>query len=693
MRHLISFVTHHPKIVLLIGILLAIPLAYMQQKTPLNYDIFTYMPEDVESVKGQTILHEHFKTSNTAYILLNTKHIPLVLRIQKDVGLVKGVARVSWINEVVDPSVPDSFVPQQLLGIYKKGNYSLLHISFAEPSSSQKTLDAIKQIKDYLGKQATAFTGLPIFLYELRELMESEKLITFMTAACFSSIVIGISLGSWAIPIIFMLSIGIGVIYNLGTNYFMGEVSYITSAIASAIQLGVIQDFSIFLIHRYHEEKKLFPDPRKAMEAAITNILPAILPSALTCMAGFLALILMKMRLGLDMGFVMAKGVFMGLVVTMTILPAMLLVANRFVKTRGEKTTSAVGTRISTFLVNHSGKITILFILLFIPMVWGKTHVKISYDMEEMLPRNLESIKCLETIKNALGSMEMSYIVFPDTIPRYKQELAVTKIKNLKGVSKVIALTSLADSAVPESFIPDKAKSLFSKGGYSIIMVSFSDEPGSNVSNQAVDSIRAAVKASGINTSWLAGTTPINKDMMDISKRDIKVVDMASLLSIIIIIALFMRSVSIPFVLVAAIELAIYTNLSIPYAMGRSIPFLTITSISSIQLATTVDFSILLMSRYSKWRKTLPKKEAMIKALSGGIGAITISGLSLAAATSGIALTSHVSAVSSLTLMIARGALISTAVIVFLLPAFILTCDKIITLTSIGFLKKKGEGA
>jgi hypothetical protein len=472
----------------------------------------------------------------------------------------------------------------------------------------------------------------------------------------------------------------------------MGEVSYITSAIASAIQLGVIQDFSIFLIHRYHEEKKLFPDPRKAMEAAITNVLPAILPSALTCMAGFLALILMKMRLGLDMGFVMAKGVFMGLVVTMTILPAMLLVANRFVKTRGEKTTSAVGTRISTFLVNHSGKITILFILLFIPMVWGKTNVKISYDMEEMLPRNLESIKCLETIKNALGSMEMSYIVFPDTVPRYKQELAVTRIKNLKGVSKVIALTSLADSAVPESFIPEKAKSLFSKGGYSIIMVSFSDEPGSNVSNQAVDSIRAAVKASGINTSWLAGTTPINKDMMDISKRDIKVVDLASLLSIILIIALFMRSVSIPFVLVAAIELAIYTNLSIPYAMGRSIPFLTITSISSIQLATTVDFSILLMTRYNQWRKTLPKKEAMIKALSGGMGAITISGLSLAAATSGIALTSQVSAVSSLTLMIARGALISTAVIVFMLPSFILTCDNIIAHTSMGFLKKKGEG-
>jgi predicted RND superfamily exporter protein len=257
----------------------------------------------------------------------------------------------------------------------------------------------------------------------------------------------------------------------------------------------------------------------------------------------------------------------------------------------------------------------------------------------------------------------------------------------------VIALTSLADSAVPESFIPDKAKALFSKGGYSMIMVKFSDEPGSTVSNQAVDSIRSAVEKAGIKPSWLAGTTPINKDMMDISKRDIPVVDMASLISIIVIIALFMRSVSIPFVLVAAIELAIYTNLSIPYAMGRSIPFLTITSISSIQLATTVDFSILLMTRYSQWRKKLPKKEAMIKALSGGMGAITISGLSLAAATSGIALTSHVSAVSSLTLMIARGALISTAVIVFLLPSFILTCDKIITHTSIGFLRKKGEGA
>ncbi len=693
MRPLISFVTRHPWVVLIIGILLAVPLVYMKQLTPLNYDIFTYMPEDVESVKGQQILHEHFQTANTAYILLNTSNVPFVLKVQKDVGMIKGVQRVSWINEVVDPSVPDSFVPQQLLGIYKKGSYSLLHLSFEEPSSSAETLEAIRQIKSYLGKKATAFTGLPIFLYELREIMESEKLITFMAAACFSSLVIGISLGSWAIPIIFMLSIGIGVIYNLGTNYFMGEVSYITSAIASAIQLGVIQDFSIFLIHRYHEEKKLFPDPHKAMEAAITNTLPAILPSALTCMAGFLALILMKMRLGLDMGIVMAKGVFLGLVVTMTLLPAMLLVANRFVKTRGEKTASALGTKISTFLVNNSGKITILFIILFIPMIWGKTHVKISYDLDEMLPRNLESIKCLETIKNALGSMEMSYIVFPDTVPRYKQELAVAKIKNLKGVSRVIALTSLADSAVPESFIPDKAKGLFSKGGYSIIMVSFSDEPGSNVSNQAVDSIRDAVKESGIDPSWLAGTTPINKDMMDISKRDIPVVDMASLISIIVIIALFMRSVSIPFVLVAAIELAIYTNLSIPYAMGRSIPFLTITSISSIQLATTVDFSILLMSRYSQWRKTLPKKEAMIKALSGGMGAITISGLSLAAATSGIALTSQVSAVSSLTLMIARGALISTAVIVFLLPSFILTCDNIIVHTSMGFLKKKGEGA
>ncbi|HEY9161859.1 MAG TPA: MMPL family transporter [Desulfomonilia bacterium] len=685
--------TRHPWIVLIVGIILAVPLAYMKQMTPLNYDIFTYMPEDVESVKGQQILHEHFQTANTAYILLNTTNVPFVLRIQKDVSLIDGVQRVSWINEVVDPSVPDSFVPQQLLGIYKKGSYSLLHLSFAEPSSSAKTLEAIKQIKSYLGKKATAFTGLPIFLYELRELMESEKLITFMAAACFSSLVIGISLGSWAIPIIFMLSIGIGVIYNLGTNYFMGEVSYITSAIASAIQLGVIQDFSIFLIHRYHEEKKLFPDPQKAMESAIANTLPAILPSALTCMAGFLALILMKMRLGLDMGFVMAKGVFMGLAVTMTLLPAMLLVANRFVKTRGEKTTSAIGTKISTFLVNNSGRITVLFILLFIPMIWGKTHVKISYDLDEMLPRNLESIKCLETIKNVLGSMEISYIVFPDTIPRFRQENAIKEIRNIKGIVSVIALTSLADSAVPESFIPDKAKALFSKGGYSMIMVKFSDEPGSTISNQAVDSIRSAVEKAGIKPSWLAGTTPINKDMMDISKRDIPVVDMASLISIIVIIALFMRSVSIPFVLVAAIELAIYTNLSIPYAMGRSIPFLTITSISSIQLATTVDFSILLMTRYSQWRKKLPKKEAMIKALSGGMGAITISGLSLAAATSGIALTSHVSAVSSLTLMIARGALISTAVIVFLLPSFILTCDKIITHTSIGFLRKKGEEA
>jgi uncharacterized protein len=693
MRPLISFVTRHPRIILLIGILLAIPLVYMKQMTLLNYDIFTYMPDDVESVKGQKILHEYFQTSNTAYILLNTTNISFVLKIQKDISKINGVQRVSWINEVIDPSVPDSFIPQQLLSIYKKGSYSLLHLSFAEPSSSVRTLEAIKQIKVYLGKKATAFTGLPIFLYELRDLMESEKLITFMAAACFSSFVIGISLGSWAIPIIFMLSIGIGVIYNLGTNYFMGEVSYITSAIASAIQLGVIQDFSIFLIHRYHEEKKKFPDPQKAMEAAITNTLPAILPSALTCMAGFLALILMKMRLGLDMGFVMAKGVFMGLVVTMTLLPAMLLVADRFVKTRGEKTTSVVGTKISTFLVNHSGKITVLFILLFIPMIWGKTHVKISYDLDEMLPRNLESIKCLETIKNVLGSMEISYIVFPDTIPRFRQEQAVREIKNVKGISNVIALTSLADAAVPESFIPDKAKNLFSKGGYSMIMVKFSDEPGSTVSNQAVDSIRAAVKKAGIKPSWLAGTSPINKDLMDISKRDIPVVDMASLLSILVIIALFMRSVSIPFVLVAAIELAIYTNLSIPYAMGRSIPFLTITSISSIQLATTVDFSILLMTRYGQWRKILPKKEAMIKALSGGMGAITISGLSLAAATSGIALTSHVSAVSSLTLMIARGALISTAVIVFLLPSFILTCDKIITHTSIGFLKKKGEGA
>lgn len=504
MRPLISFVTRHPRVVLLIGILLAIPLVYMKQMTPLNYDIFTYMPEDVESVKGQQILHEHFQTSNTAYILLNTTNVPFVLKIQRDVGKVNGVQRVSWINEVIDPSVPDSFVPQQLLGIYKKGNYSLLHLSFAEPSSSAKTLEAIKQIKSYLGEKATAFTGLPIFLYELRDLMESEKLITFMAAACFSSLVIGISLGSWAIPIIFMLSIGIGVIYNLGTNYFMGEVSYITSAIASAIQLGVIQDFSIFLIHRYHEEKKIFPDPQKAMEAAITNTLPAILPSALTCMAGFLALVLMKMRLGLDMGFVMAKGVFMGLVVTMTLLPAMLLVANRFVKTRGEKTTSAVGTRISTFLVNNSGKITVLFILLFIPMIWGKTHVKISYDLDEMLPRNLESIKCLETIKNVLGSMEISYIVFPDTIPRFKQEQAVKEIKNIKGISSVIALTSLADAAVPESFIPNKAKNLFSKGGYSMIMVKFSDEPGSTVSNQAVDSIRSAMKKASIKPSWLS---------------------------------------------------------------------------------------------------------------------------------------------------------------------------------------------
>jgi hypothetical protein len=691
MRHLISFVTTYPKTVLIIGLILVLPLAWLQHKTPLNYDIFTYMPDDIESVKGQQILHEHYKTSNTAYILLNTSNVPLILRIQRDIGAVKGVSRISWINELVDPSVPDSFIDPQLLAIYKKGNHSLLHISFAEPCSSTQTLEAIKQIKDYLGNQATAFTGLPVFLYELRELMESEKLIAFMTAACFSSLIIGFALGSWAIPIIFMLSIGTGVIYNLGSNYFLGDVSYITSAIASAIQLGVIQDFSIFLIHRYHEEKKLIPDVRQAMAAAITNTLPAILPSALTCMAGFLALILMKMRLGMDMGIVMAKGVFLGLVVTITILPAMLLVADRFIRTRGEGSASIAGTKIASFMVRHSGKITIIFALLFIPMIWGKINVNISYDLEQMLPRNLESIKCLDDIKKVMGSMEISNIVFPDTIPRYKQDQAVKKIKQLKGVSSVIALSSLVDPAVPESFIPEKAKGIFSKGGYSMIMVKFSGEPGSNLSNETVDSIRLILKDTGITPSWLAGTTPINKDMMDISQRDIKVVDMASLISIILIIALFMRSFSIPFVLVIAIELAIFANLTITYAMGHSIPFLTITSISSIQLATTVDFSILLMSRYLQWRKTLDSGEAMIKALSGGMGAIIISGISLAAATSGIALASNVSAVSSLTFMIARGALISTAVIVFLLPSFILTCDKIIMHTTFGLGKIRGE--
>ena len=686
MQRFADLVTRHPRTILVVSVLLAVIAGLGAIKTPINYDMFSYLPKDVDSIKGQFIMTEQFKSADTGYVLLKTTNTAEVLKVKQDLAAIDGVAHVGWMSDIVDPSVPDVFIPQELIALFKKGEHALLHISFADVAASDRTQASVAAIKAYL-KADQAFTGMPVFLYELNEMVKDQEVKSVLTAVILSALVTGIATGSATVPILFLLAMGLGIIYNMGTNYFLGQISYLTKATAAVIQLGVTIDFSIFLMHRFREETHHTDDKRLAMVKAMQRTAGAIIPCALVTMAGFLALVSMRVKLGGDMGIVMAKGVFFGLVSTMVILPALTLVFVRFSAIRDVKGLIEPMTRASERLVKYPVALTLIFVTLFVPTVYIRQHSNLSYSIQDILPQNLKALQAVHEIQDAMGSIEMVNILFPESTPRWAQKQVLDDIARQPGVIQTIALESLVDPTVPASFIPGQVMERFTKGGYTLAMVRINALVGSNEGNALVARIRSILNEHHIAGSYVTGNAPISKDMTDLSATDLVKVDISGVISILAIVTIVFASFSIPVILVAAILLAIFINVSIPYLFGHSIPYITFSSITAIQLGTCVNYAIFLMTRYREERRKHPARQAMINSWVGTAPAIITSGLCLFSATIGMVFISDVSMIRSLSLMIGRGAILAVVVILILLPGVILTFDKLIIATSYGWRK------
>ncbi|MBN2652659.1 MAG: MMPL family transporter [Spirochaetales bacterium] len=687
MKKISSFIAKKHIFFFVLGLVLLIPAFVGKIFTPINYDIFSYLPEDVESIRGQLIMQQTYNSADTAFIMFESKETPEILNLKERILKVNGVESVAWVDDIVSPAIPDFMMPEELTGIYKKDNVALLHVSFMEASASEITQAAVTEIKQIIGDEP-AFTGMPAFVSELKTLVEDQKVKSVIWAIVISALVIALLTGSFITPIIFLVSIGVGIMYNLGTNFIFGSVSYLTEAVAAVIQLGVTFDFSIFLMNRYKEEFRKTNDHIEAMSHAISMTITAIVPAALTTIAGFMALSLMQVRIGLDMGLVLSKGVLLGLVVSVTFLPSAVLIFRKFLRIRDTANIELKLRGFASKLVKYHVPIATLFVILFIPAVIGRFGTDLSYNVRAMLPADLEAMKAIEKIEDNVGSVETANIIFYDEVPSWKVQELSEKLEALPSVNRSVSIASLVDPSLPDWFVPEQAKQKFIRDGYNSMILQLSIDPGTEEGNQAVEDIRACIKSEGFDNAIVSGLASTSYDLMQLSSRDIEIVNLFSFLAILLIVTIVFMSGSIPIILIAGIQLAIFINLAIPYYLGQTVPYLTFTSISAIQLGTTVDYAILLMSRYKEERRFADKNEAMIKTISGSLPSIFISGISLFAATISLVFVSDVETIQSLAAMIARGALISMSIIILLVPAVILVCDKIIIHTSVGWKVK-----
>ncbi len=680
---LARMITNHPKLILLLALLLAVPAAYQALHTPINYDIFSYIPAEIESIRGQKILKEEFRSADTAYLLLREVETPQVLKLQRGLEELDGVSHVAWLNDLADPTTPAAFLPPEILSLYKRGNNALLHVSFSLPAADLQTLDSVGLVKEYLNSQSIRpiFTGLPVFIAELRQLINEQKTKSILAAVIISWLLMTIAMRSFSLPIIFLSTIGLGVIYNLGTNF--GSISYVTESMAAVIQLGVTFDFSIFLTHRFREELQICKSPQEAMRKTLHLTTRAILPAALTTMAGFMALSLMTVRVGADMGFIMAKGVFMGLLTSLSVLPAALLLTK--VKIRDIDAVMLAHKGMARFIVRHPLILSLLFLLAFVPAGYGRFNTSLSYSVDDSLPEDMDSIQAIDEIKEVMGSIDLIQVLLPTSLERHERQTLIQQLENLESIAQAFALEKLVDPAIPESFIPPAVKDRFERGGYSMATLKLVPVGGTPEANDAVEEVRRTIRAAGIDGFYVSGVPAISNDLSRLSARDIPRVNLASILFIMLIIMLVSRSLSIPVLLIAGIQLAIFINLSIAWLFGTTLPFLTFTSISAIQLGATVDYAILLMTRYREERQSQNPEEAMLRAITTASPAIFLSGMCLFAATIGLTFVNDVKMIQSMALLIARGAVISVIVIIGLLPAVILKCDRLIGWTTLGW--------
>lgn len=679
--------------ILILSFLLLIPSAIGYFNTRVNYDILYYLPNEIETMQGQDILMDDFNKGAYAMVVVQNMDTKSTDRLIKKVENVDHVAQVISYTGIVGEDVPSEIVPSKFRKYFENDSTdtTLFAIFFDNTTSSDDTMNAIIQIREQTEGQAF-ISGMSAVVTDTKNLSEKETPLYVLIAVVLVCIVLAIFMDSFLVPVFFMISIGMAIVYNLGSNILLGEVSYITKALAAVLQLGVTLDYSIFLWHSYKEMKEIYPDDHKeAMAVAISNTLTSVVGSSITTVAGFIALCFMSFTLGLDLGIVMAKGVVFGVIGCVTILPSLILTFDRALEKTMHREIMPNFDKLATFIVNHSWIFVIVFVVLLGPAIYGQNHTSVYYDLSDTLP---DDLACSQANKKLEENFDMNsiYMILADSIMSTDTaNEMLDKLGDVDGVQFALGLDTALKSGIPQEFLPAKTVSELKGEDYQIMMIATDYKIASDEINNQISKVNDIVKSYD-SKAMVVGEAPCTKDLITITDKDFKTVSAVSIVAIFVIILFVLKSISLPIILVSAIEFAIFVNMGIPYFTHTQIPFIASVVIGTIQLGATVDYAILMTTRYKKERSQgYAKKEAIQIALSTSIPSIIVSALGFFAATFGVGCIASVDMIGSLCTLMARGAIISMFVVIFILPSLFVLCDKLIINTSIGFKPKKNQ--
>ena len=690
MKRIAKFIAYHPKTITIIAVLLLIPAAIGYINTFVNYDILSYLPGDLDSVKGENELDETFNSASMSFLVIEDMPSKDVAALKEKIAKVDNVSSVIWVNDIADISIPQEIIPQAVKDIFysKDGKCTMMLIQYKYKAVTDETMKAIEDVRGLLNNQCF-LSGMGVIMKDTRDLADSQAPIFIAIAIAIALVVMTFCMESWVEPWVLLAALCMAVVYNMGTNLIFGQISYITQCIAAILQLGVTMDYSVFLIDRFEEEKPKYADKRDAMASAIQGAFLSLSGSSLTTIFGFLALCFMDLSLGKDIGLVMAKGVVFGVLTVTIVLPALVLQCDKIIHKYRHRSFIPKFDKLNNFVINHKKVWVAIFVVLFIPSYIMQSNVNVYYSMDRMLPDNIGCIAALNKMKEEFNMATSHFIIVDDSLDASDLVKMENEIKETAGVTNMVAYNSFVGSGIPDSMIPDELKSIAKSGGRQMILVNTSYVAATDECNEQLTKINNIVKKYDKN-GYVTGEGAMYKDLIDITDHDFKLTSVLSILSIFILIAIIFKSISIPTILVLSIELAIFVNKAISFATGTTLSFIAPTIIGCVQLGATVDYAILLTTRFrEEMRNGQNKLDAIKIAANASDRSIFQSALVFFGATFGVFLTCDIKIVKEVCLLLARGSLISAGVIVFMLTPLLLVLEGLIEKTTYDFLGKK----
>ena len=680
--------TRKPKLVALIAVLMLIPSLIGYVSTRVNYDILTYLPQDLESAQGMNLLEEPFHMAATSMLIVEDMPAGYTNELINEIKNVPGVSNAVWLSNMVGVQIPTSMIPENFRDIFFSGDATMMIIQYEKAGASEETMDAIQQVRA-LCNEKCFLAGFSVVIKDTRDLVDKELPIFVTLAVLLAMVAMALTMESTVLPLVLIANIGIAVVYNFGTNIFLGEISYITKAIAAVLQLGVTMDYSVFLYRRYEEELANYDDRRDAMAQAILAAFRSLSGSSLTTVAGFLALCFMRLTLGRDIGVVMVKGVLLGVATVILVLPAIILLADKQIDKHQHKTILPDFTGLNRFVLKHRVVFVVLALLVALPAYYAQNHATMYYKLDESLPRDLPSIVGNTKLKDEFDMATSHFILLRDDVSASDMNDMEQRLEDVPGITSILSYHSLLGTGIPDFFIPDEVKDMLKQDGLQMMMVNSSCETASDEAAEQLAAMTEIVKAYDPD-AMITGEAAMTNDLIETTAVDFQVTNYISIIAIFVLVMLVFKSLSIPVVLVATIELAIFLNQGVPYFTGTEVPFVAPTVISCIQLGATVDYAILMTSRFQEELQAgKDRHEAALIAATSSDASIITSALVLFCATLGVSFVTSIDLIGAICVMLARGAVISAVVSIFVLPALLCVCEPVFNKTTLYWRKAK----